>query len=166
MLKFFPSSSISGLHYFSCQCHLFRKEVNNVHPECECTCWRYSKKKTNKQSNEKKYSKTNNERVHRDCNFWISSIALLSWISEIRKKRKKPQKLTVTNQMEHCRVLSSQTYGFSFASAKPTRWKYLKILITFSTAHLFFDMLQYCYYRGELPISWHSRPRGCLKLYF
>ena len=23
--------------------------------------------------------------------------------------------------------------------------------IPFSTAHLFFDMLQYCYYRGELP---------------
>ena len=148
MLKFFPSSSIAGLHYFSCQCHLFRKEVNNVHPECECTCWPYSKKKkqTNKQSNEKKYSKTNNERVHRDCSFWISSIALLSWISEIRKKKKKkkkPQKLTLTHQMEHRRVLSSQTYGFSFASAKPTRWIYLKIPITFSTAHLFFDMLRW-----------------------
>ena len=138
MLKFFPSSSIAGLHYFSYQCHLFRKEVNNVHPECECTCWRYSK-------NEKKYGKTNNERVHRDCCFWISSIALLSWISEIRKKkkRKKPQKLTLTHQMEHRRVLSSQTYGFSFASAKPTGWKYLKIPITFSTAHLFFDMLRW-----------------------
>ena len=76
------------------------------------------------------------------------------------------QKFTLTHPMKHRRVLSSRTYGFSFASAKPTRWKYLKILITFSTAHLFFDMLQYCYYRGELPISWHSRPRGCLKLYF
>ena len=39
----------------------------------------------------KKYSKTNNERVHRDCSFWISSIALLSWISEIRKKKKKKE---------------------------------------------------------------------------
>ena len=76
------------------------------------------------------------------------------------------QKFTLTYQMEHHRVLSSRTCGFSFASAKPMRWKYPKILITFSTAHLFFDMLQYCYYRGELPISWHSRPRGCLKLYF
>ena len=37
----------------------------------------------------KKYSKTNNERVHRDCRFWISSIALLSWISEIRKKKRR-----------------------------------------------------------------------------
>ena len=42
----------------------------------------------------KKYSKTNNERVHRDCSFWISSIALLSWISEIRKKKKKKEKET------------------------------------------------------------------------
>ena len=34
-------------------------------------------KKTNKQTNNqmKKYSKTNNERVHRYCSFWISSIA-------------------------------------------------------------------------------------------
>ena len=137
MLKFFPSSSIAGLHYFSCQCHLFRKEVSNVHPECECTCWRYSKKKKNKQSNEKKYTKTNNERVHRDCSFWISSIALLSWISEIRIKKKEkkkiPQKIRLTHQMENRRVLSSQTYGFSFASAKPTRWKCLKIPITFSS---------------------------------
>ena len=53
-----------------------------------------------------------------------------------------------------------------FASAKPTRWKYLYIPITFSTAHLFFNMLQYCYYRGELPTSWYSRPRDCLELYF
>ena len=58
--------------------------------------------------------------------------------------------------MEHRRFLSSQTYGFSFASAKPTRWKYLKIPITFSTAHLFFV---------EFPISWHSRPRDCLELW-
>ena len=126
-------------------------------------------KKTNKQTNNqmKKYSKTNNERVHRYCSFWISSIALLGWISETRKKKsRKPQKFTLTHQMKHRRVLSSRTCGFSFASAKPTRWKYLKILITFSTAHLFFHMLQYCYYRGELPINWHSRPRGCPKLYF
>ena len=83
VLKFCRSSSIAGLHYFSCQCHLFRKEVNNVHPECECTCWRYSKK--NKQTiKRKKYSKTNNEREHRDCSFWISSIAPLGWIFEIR----------------------------------------------------------------------------------
>ena len=60
------------------------------------------------------------------------------------------QKFTLTHQMEHRRVLSSRTCGFSFTSAKPTRWKYLKMLITFSTAHLFFDMLQYCYYKGEL----------------
>ena len=83
------------------------------------------KKKKNKQSNEKKYTKTNNERVHRDCSFWISSIALLSWISEIRIKKKEkkkiPQKIRLTHQMENRRVLSSQTYGFSFASAKPTR---------------------------------------------
>ena len=85
-----------------------------------------------------------------------------------KKKSRKPQKFTLTHQMKHRRVLSSRTCGFSFASAKPTRYlkKYLKILITFSTAYLFFDMLQYCYYRGELPISWHSRPRGCPKLYF
>ena len=96
---------------------------NNVHPECECTCWRYSKK--TQTIKRKKYSKTNNERVHRDCSFWISSIALLIWISEIRKKKKKkkkkPQKLTLTHQIEHRRVLFRQTYGFSFASAKPTR---------------------------------------------
>ena len=45
----------------------------------------------------KKYSKTNNERVHRDCSFWISSIALLSWISEIRKKKEKETAKTYTN---------------------------------------------------------------------
>ena len=77
--------------------------------------------------------------------------------SKKKEKKKKLQRLTLTHQMEHRRVLSSQTYGFSFASAKPTRWKYLKIPITFSTAHLFFV---------ELPISWHSRPRDCLELYF
>ena len=44
----------------------------------------------------KKYSKTNNERVHRDCRFWISSIALLSWISEIRKKKKKEKETAKT----------------------------------------------------------------------
>ena len=45
-----------------------------------------------KKNQTKKFSKTNNERVHRDCSFWISSIALLSWISEIRKKKKKKKK--------------------------------------------------------------------------
>ena len=59
-----------------------------------------------------KCSKTNNEHAHRGCGFWISSIALLSWISEIREKQtnkqsnkkeknRKPQKLTLTHQMEH-----------------------------------------------------------------
>ena len=48
-----------------------------------------------------KYSKTNNERVDRDYGLWISSTALRSWISEIQKKKKKPQKLTLTHQMEH-----------------------------------------------------------------
>ena len=64
------------------------------------------KKKKVKQT---KYSKTNNEHAHRGCGFWISSIALLSWISEIREKQtnkqkrknRKPQKLTLTHQMEH-----------------------------------------------------------------
>ena len=41
--------------------------------------------------------------------------------------------------MEHRRVPSSQIYGFSFTSTKPTRWKYLKIPITFSTTQLFFE---------------------------
>ena len=103
-----------------------------------------------------------------DCCFWISSLALLGWISEIRKKErktKKPQKLTLTYQMEHRRLLSSQTYGFSFASAKPTRWKYLKIPIAFSTVTFSLIRYRYCYYRGELPISWHSKPRDCLELY-
>ena len=53
MLKFFPSSSIAGLHYFSCQRHLFRKEVNNVHPNVSAHAGVTLKKKTNKQSNEK-----------------------------------------------------------------------------------------------------------------
>ena len=144
MLKFFSSSSISGLHYFSCQCHLFRKEVIMYTPNVSAHA-SVTLKKT-QTIKRKKYSKTNNERVHRDCSFWISTIALLNWISEIRKKKKKkkkPQKLTLTHQIEHRRVLFRQTYGFSFASAKPTRWKYLKIPITFSTAHLFFDMLRW-----------------------
>ena len=38
-----------------------------------------------------KYSKTNNEHAHRGCGFWISSIALLSWISEIREKQTNKQ---------------------------------------------------------------------------
>ena len=38
-----------------------------------------------------------------------------------QKKNRKPQKLTLTHQMEHRRVPSSQIYGFSFASTKPTR---------------------------------------------
>ena len=51
------------------------------------------KKKTIKKNNNKKtkYSQTNNERVHRDCGFWIPSIVLLSWISEIREKQKQKQ---------------------------------------------------------------------------
>ena len=68
--------------------------------------------------------------------------------------------------MEHRRLLSSQTYGFSFASAKPTRWKYLKIPIAFSTVTFSLIRYGYCYYRVELPISWHSKPRDCLELYF
>ena len=44
----------------------------------------------------KKYSKTNNVRVQRDCSFWISSIALLSWISEIGKKKKKEKETAKT----------------------------------------------------------------------
>ena len=67
--------------------------------------------------------------------------------------------------MEHRRLLSSQTYEFSFASAKPTRWKYLKIPIAFSTVTFSLIRYGYCYYRGELPISWHSKPRDCLELY-
>ena len=47
------------------------------------------KKKKVKQT---KYSKTNNEHAHRGCGFWISSIALLSWISEIREKQTNKQK--------------------------------------------------------------------------
>ena len=132
MLKFFSSSSISGLHYFSCQCHLFRKEVIMYTPNVSAHA-SVTLKKT-QTIKRKKYSKTNNERVHWDCSFWISSIALLSWISEIRKKKKKkkPQKLTLTHQIEHRRVLFRQTYVFSFASAKPTRSK-----------DLFFDMLRW-----------------------
>ena len=49
--------------------------------------------KKNKQTNNqtKKYSKTNDERVHRYCSFRISSTALLGWISETRKKKKKAE---------------------------------------------------------------------------
>ena len=86
------------------------------------------KKKTNKQTIKRKITVKPTMNVFM-C-FWISFIALLGWISEIRKKKtkqkkknRKPQKLTLTHQMEHRRVLSSQTYGFSFTSAKPSRQK-------------------------------------------
>ena len=52
-------------------------------------------------------------------------------------------------------------------SPKPTRWNCLKMPITFSTAHLFFELSYgYCYYRGELPNSWHTMTRDYLKPYF
>ena len=60
------------------------------------------KKKKNNQT--KEYSKAKNERVYRYCSFWISSIALLGWIFEIRKKKpktKKEQKKTENRKNLH-----------------------------------------------------------------
>ena len=59
--------------------------------------------KKNKQTNNqtKKYSKTNDERVHRYCSFRISSTALLGWISETRKKKKKAETAKVYTNTSH-----------------------------------------------------------------
>ena len=67
----------------NCCCHLFGREkwlkfshTTNVNVHVGVTL-------------KNKIQKTNNEHAQRDCGFWISSKALLSWISEIRGKKNK-----------------------------------------------------------------------------
>ena len=62
----------------------------------------------------KKYSKTNNERVHRHCSFWISSIALLGWISETRKKKKQKTAKVYTNTSDEAPPSSVQSNMWIF----------------------------------------------------
>ena len=68
------------------------KEVNNffAHHECDCTCWRYSKK--NQTIKQTTFSKIYNEGGHRDYGFRISSTALLGWISESKFRKKEKTK--------------------------------------------------------------------------
>ena len=82
-----PSSSIAGLHYSSCRCHLFgrRKWITFLYTTKVSANAGVNLKIKFKQT---KYSKTNNELVRRGYGFWISSTALLSWISETREKKK------------------------------------------------------------------------------
>ena len=91
---------------------VWQKEVNNVfaYHECECTCWRHSKKnQTIKQST---FNKINNKRGHRDYGFRISSTALLGWISESKFRKKENTKTkTKTKKMETAKAYTNTSDG-------------------------------------------------------
>ena len=75
-----------------------------VHQECKCTCWRYSKKKSNKQNKVKP--------TMMFTEITVSGYLLqrsLTGLPKFRKKKKKerkPQKLALTHQMEHKKLVS------------------------------------------------------------
>ena len=77
-----------------------------VHQECECTCWRYSKKKSNKQNKVKPTMKVFTEITVSGYLLQRSLTGLPKFRKKKKKKERKPQKLTLTHQMEHKKLVS------------------------------------------------------------
>ena len=78
---------------FSHQCHLFPKEVNNVHHDRECTCWRYSKK--NKQTIKRKNTVKPAINVFTEIavSGYLLQRSLAGFPKFKKKKNRKPQNL-------------------------------------------------------------------------
>ena len=86
----------------------------------------------------------------------VFSIELGSVLRRVRSST--PSRSACANCFKHM--------DFLHPSPKPMRWNCLKMRLIFLPHTFFLKRYGYCYYRGELPNSWHTMTRDCLKPYF